>query len=140
MQAALGHQHQQTYGLQGHSLATRIGPGDDQSIKVAPQAQVVPHRDIPVQQGVAGVLEPKTPADDLRGHAPHPQGKPRPGKYHIQKDQEAVILGYVLPVGGTVGRKLGQDPLDLLLLLGLQLPQLVIGFHHPHGLNEESAA
>ena len=33
-----------------------------------------------------------------------------------------------------------QDPVDLLLLPRLQLPQLVVGLHHAHGLHEQRGA
>ena len=35
------------------------------------------------------------------------------------------------------GGQLPQNPLNLLFLLGLQLLELIVGLHHPHGFHKE---
>ena len=54
MQAALGHEGEQADGLDGHRLAAGVGAGDHQGVEVLTQHQVVGHRPVRVQQGVAG--------------------------------------------------------------------------------------
>ena len=140
VESTLGHQSQQTDGLQGDGLAAGVGAGDDQGIKIPAQVQVVGHRLVGVQQGMAGLPQTDATADDFGLAGPHPVGQLGPGEDHVQHDKQVVVLGDVLLVGGAVGGQLGQDPVNLLLLVGLELPQLVVGLHHPHGFDEEGSA
>ena len=54
VQAALGHQGDETDGLQGHRLAAGVGAGDDQGVEPLPQLQVVGHGLLLVDEGVPG--------------------------------------------------------------------------------------
>ena len=62
------------------------------------------------------------------------------GKDHVQPDEQLIVQVDVLPEGSRLGGKLRQNAVDLLLLLGLQFPQLVVGLHHAHRLDEEGRA
>ena len=75
-----------------------------------------------------------------RLHPPHLGGELGPGEDHVQSHQGAVILLDGLARPSAVRAQLGQDALNLLLLLALQLLELVVGVDHPHGLDEEGAA
>ena len=68
--------------------------------------------------------------------AVEPAGESGPGKDAVEEHQQVVILGNVLPVGGA----LPQDAFDFLLLPGLELPELIVGLDHAHGLNEKGPA
>ena len=77
---------------------------------------------------------------DLGTHGVHPVAQLAPGEDHVQVHQGVVVPLDVLPVGRRLGGELRQDPLDLLLLLGLELNELIVGLHHPHGLHEQRGA
>ena len=72
-------------------------------------------------------------------HGPHSGGQLAPGEDGVQGHQQLVVLGDVVLETGTVGGQLRQDTLNLLLLPGLELPQLVVGVDHAHRLDEEGA-
>ena len=138
LQPALGHEAEEPQRLQRHRLAAGIGAGDDQGVKGLPQLDVDGHGPGRVQQGM-----PRPPQvhaavlPDLRPDALHPVGELGPGEDAVQQHQSVIVPADVVLVGGGVGGELGQDPLDLLLLLALQLDELVVGLHHPHGLHED---
>ena len=140
VKAALGHQNQQSQCFQRHRLAAGVRAGDHQRVKVLPQTQVVPYGGIPVQQGVSCPLKMDAPLHDFGGHTPHTKRQPRPGKDTVQHHQKVIVLADVLPVGGAVAGKFGQNAVYLLLLQRFQLPQLIVGLHHPHRLHKEGAA
>ena len=80
MQAALGHEGEQADGLDGHRLAAGIGAGDYQGVEVLPQHQVVGHRPVRVQQGVAGLPQVQAALHDSGGRRPA-SGRPAwPGR------------------------------------------------------------
>ena len=139
VQPTLGHQGEQAQGFQGDGLAAGVGAGDDQGIERSAQGQVVAHGGLGVQQGVARPFQLNAAAQH-RFHGPHGGGQLGPGENAVQGHQSLVVVLNVRQMPGAVGGQLGQDPLDLLLLLGLELPQLVVGVYHPHGLDEEGAA
>ena len=137
VEAALGHQRQQAQGLEAHGLAAGVGPGDHQSVEGPPQLNVNADRRLGVQQGVPGLAEVNHPVPaNLRPHAVHLVAQLAPGKDQVQVDQGVVVPLDGLPVGRRLGGELGENPVDLLLLLGLQLHVLVVGLNHPHGLHE----
>ena len=139
MQAALGHEGEQTDGFQGHGLTAGVGAGDDQCIKITAQIQIVADSGLGVQQRMAGL----TQLDEVtqrRLHSPHFGGQLGPGEDAVQSDEGAVIFFDAPLEVGAVGGQLRQNALDLLLLLELQLLQLVVGVDHAHRLNEEGAA
>ena len=138
LQAALGHEAEEPQGLQRHRLAAGIGAGDDQGVKGLPQLDVDGHGPGRVQQGMP--RPPQIHAAVLPNFGPnalHPVGELGPGEDAVQQHQGVVVPADVVLVGGGVGGELGQDALDLLLLLALQLDELVVGLHHPHGLHED---
>ena len=136
MQAALGHQGKQAQGFQGDSLAAGVGAGDHQGVEAPAQGQIIAHGSLGVQQGVAGPSQLDAAAQ-RRFHGPHGGGQLGPGENAVQGHQGLVVVLDVRLEPGAVGGQLRQDALNLLLLLGLELPQLVVGVHHPHGLNEK---
>ena len=140
VEAALGHEGEQADGLEGDGLAAGVGAGDHQGVEVLPQHQVVGHRLVRIQQGVAGLAQVEALLRDFGRAGAHPVGQLGLGEDHVQEDEQAVVLGDVLPELGAVGGQLRQDALDLLLLPGLELLELVVGLHHPHGLDEEGGA
>ncbi|MPM35278.1 hypothetical protein SDC9_81868 [bioreactor metagenome] len=137
---ALGHQHQQADGFEGDRLAAGVGSGDNQRVEGVSQRQVVCHRSLRVQQGMAGFSEGNAPPGELRLGPVHPQGELGPRENTVQQNQQVVVEADVLLESGAVGGELGEDALDLLLLPGLELPQLVVGLHNAHGLDKEGAA
>ena len=140
MQAALGHQGNKTDGFQGDRLTAGVGAGDHQSIEGVPQLQIVSHRLFLVQQRVPCLTQAQILVRQFGLRALHLQGKLSPCKDTIQPHQQLVVLQNVLLVGRALSGQLGQNALDLLLLLGQQLPQLIVGLHHAHRLNEEGGA
>ena len=86
---------------------------------------------------MAGPAEEEVFPGQGRLHGAHAHRQLPPGKDGVQTDEQVVVQGDVLPEGGRFGGELGQDAVDLLLLLGLEFPEFVVGLHHPHGLNEE---
>ena len=139
MQAALSHKSQQAQRFQGDGLAAGVGAGDDQRVKVPAQRQIVAHGGLLVQQRVPGPAQLDV-VSQHRLHGPHPGGQAAPGKNGVQCHQQLVILLDAVLKPGAVGGQLRQNALDLLFLPGLKLPQLVVGIHHAHGLDEEGAA
>ena len=137
MQAALGHEGEQADGLDGHRLSAGIGAGDYQGVEVLPQHQVVGHRPVRIQQGVAGLPQVQAALHDSGGAGPHPVGQLGPGEDHIQKDEQIVVLSDIVLELCALGGQLRKDALNLLLLPGLELLEFVVGLHHPHGLDEE---
>ena len=87
-----------------------------------------------------GPAQAETFGGQPRLHGPHPRGELAPGKDAVQADEQVIVQGDVLPEGGSLRRQLRQNAIDLLLLLGLELPELVVGLHHPHGLDEKGRA
>ena len=141
VEAALGHEGQQPQGLQAHRLTAGVGAGDDQGVELPAQLDVDGHRLGAVQQGVPCVAEGDRPVPpDLRPAAVHFVAQLPPGEDQVQPHQQLVVLQDVLVVGGGLGGQGAQNALDLLLLLGLQLLQLVVGLDHPHGFHEEGGA
>ena len=141
VEAALGHEGQEEAdGLEGHRLAAGVGAGDDQGVKLVPQVEVVGHRLLGVQQRMAGLPQGDALLGQLGLGTTQLVREPGPGEDTVDKDEEVVVLGDVLLVGGALGRELPEDALDLLLLPGLELPELVVGLDHRHGLDEEGAA
>ena len=138
LQAALGHEAEEPQGLQRHRLAAGVGAGDDQGIEGLPQLDVDGHGPDRIQQGMPGPPQVHAAVlPDLGPDALHPVGELGPGEDAVQQHQGVVVPADVVLVGGGVGGELGQDPLDLLLLLALQLDELVVGLDHPHGLHED---
>ena len=102
-----------------------------------PQLQIIGHGLFLVQQGV-----PRPPQVEILLRQPglrtvQLHGQPAPGEDLVQPHQQTVILADILLVGGALGRQGGQDALDLLLLLGLKLPQLIVGLYHTNGFDKE---
>ena len=139
MQAALCHERKQTQCLEGDGLSASVGAGNDQRVEPASQDQVVAHGGFGVQQGMAGPAQLNVIAQH-RLHGPHGGRQLSPGKDTVQGHQRLVIVLNALLEPGAVGGQLRQNALDLLLLFGLELSQLVVGVHHPHRFNKESAA
>ena len=138
VEAALGHEGQKADGLQGHRLAAGVGAGDDQGVEVLPQIEVVGHRLLGVQEGVAGLPQGEALFGQPWLRAAQLVGEPGPGEDAVDENEKVVVLGDVLLVGGALGGELPENTLDLLLLPGLELPELIVGLNHRHGLNEES--
>ena len=137
VEAALGHQRQQAQGLQADGFAAGVGAGDDQCVKGLAQLQINGHCLLGVQQRVPGFPQRQAavPAD-LRAVAVHFIGELATGENQVQVHHGLIVPLDVLPVGRRLGGQLRQNAGNLLLLLGLQLNQLVVGLHHAHGLHE----
>ena len=140
VQPTLGHQCNEAQGLEGHRLAAGVGTGDDQGVEPVSQLQVVGHRLLFIQQGVPRSPQPQVPFRQAGLAGLHLQGELSPGEDGVQQDQQGIVLPDILLMGGALGGQLRQDAFNLLFLPGRQLTQLVIGLHHPHGLNEEGGA
>ena len=107
MQAALGHQGQQTQCFQRNGLATGVGAGDDQRIKRVAQFNINRYRRFFVQQGV-----PRLPQTDqavpphLGADRVHLIAQFATGEDQIQLHQRVMIPLNVPPVGGGIGGQL----------------------------------
>ena len=75
-----------------------------------------------------------------RGDAVEPVAELGLGKNEIQLHQHVKIAGDILPVRGAVRRQLHEDAINLNFLLRAQLPQLVVGLHRRHRLDEQRRA
>ena len=138
VQAALGHQAQQADGFQGHGLAAGVGAGDHQGVELLAQLHGDGHGPGLVQQGVPGTAQcHAAPAADLRTAGVELIAQLCPGEDHVQVHQNVIVPEDVLHLGSAGGGQLAQDAVDLLLLPGLQLLQLVVGLHHAHGLHKQ---
>ena len=140
MQAALVHGGKQADGLDGDGLAAGIGAGDHQGIKAVSQLQADGHGLGLIQQRVPGPAQDNAPG--LTGGALTVQfiAELGLGKDQIQPYQNLKVGRNIVPMLRAVGRQLRQDAVDLDLLLGGQLPQLVIGLDGGHGLNKQGSA
>ena len=120
MQAALGHQGQQTQCFQRNSLTAGVGAGDDQGIKRTAQFNVNGYRRFFVQQGM-----PRLPQTDqavpphLGADRVHLIAQFAPGEDQIQLHQCVMVPLNVPPVGGGISGQLRQNAVDLRLFLGL---------------------
>ena len=102
------------------------------------QLDVDGDRRLGVQQGMASLAQPDgSVPPDLRPHSIHFIAQLAPGENQIQMHQGIIIPLDILPMGRRLGGELRQNPLDLLLLLGLQLNILVVGLNHTHGLHKQ---
>ena len=138
MQAALGHEGQQAQGLEADGLAAGVGASDDQGVKLLPQLDGDGHRLAGVQQGVPGVAEADAAVSpDLRPGGVHLIAQLPPGEDEVQPHQHVVVRQDVVVAPRRLGGQGPEDALDLLLLLGLQLLELVVGLDHPHGLHKD---
>ena len=141
MEAALGHQGQQAQGLEADGLAAGVGAGDDQGVEGVSQLDVDGHGLFGIQQRMPGPPQVDGPVPaNLRAHAVHLVAELAPGKDQVQMDQRVVVPLDILPVGRRFRGQLRQNAFDLLLLLGLQLDQLVVGLDNAHGLHEQRGA
>ena len=138
VQAALVHGGQQSDGLKGYGLAAGVGTGDDQGIIGVPQLYIDGNGLGRVQQRVTRPAQQDALSFHARLLAVHLVAELGFGKDQVQPHQQIKVGIDILPVLGAVGGELRQDPLDLQLLLGGQLPQLVVGLDSGHGLHEES--
>ena len=139
--AALGHQGEKPHGLEGDGLTAGVGAGDDHGVKVVAQAHGDGHHSLLINQGMAGIFELDLPVlPDLGLHSLHLKAQLCPGEDHIQPHQDFKVLVDILLVAGGLGGELGQNPLDLLALLGKELPQVVICIDRLHGLDEKGIA
>ena len=139
MEAALGHERQQTDGFQGHGLAAGVGAGDNHGVKIGAQSQGDGHHLFGVDQRVPSVAQ-LYPALVVHNGCPgpHPVGQFCLGEDHVQPDEHFHIQPDVLGIARRLGGQLGQNALDLLLLLDFQFPQGVVGVDGGHGLHEVS--
>ena len=137
VQAALVHGCKQTDGLERHRLTAGVRAGDDQCIEALAQLHVDGHGLCLVQERMSGFSEQD--ALFLHGGRLTVQlvAELGLGEDEIQPGQQLKIRVNILPVLGAVGGELGKDALDLKLLLGGQLPQLVVGLDRRHGLHEQ---
>ena len=107
VQAALGHQGQQTQCFQRNSLTAGVGAGDDQGIKSAPQFDVDGHRRFFVQQRMAGLPQAdQAVSPHLGPDGVHFVAQFAPGKDQVQLHQGVVVPLDVPPVGGGIGGQL----------------------------------
>ena len=80
-----------------------------------------------IQQRMSALSDPQPSLFvDLRLHGPHVAGEAALGEHHVQLEQDILIRPDLKLRSSDPGAELSQDPLDLLLLCELQLPQLVV--------------
>ena len=138
MQTALRHKTQQPQRFQRHGLAAGVGARDHQRVIRPAQRHRHRHRLRRVEERVPRPLQvDAAPLPHQRTPRVHGVAQLRPGKDGVQLHQQVVVIEDVLPLGGALPGQDPQHPVDLLVLLGLQLLQLVVGLHHAHRLHKQ---
>ncbi len=140
MQAALVHRGKQADRLERHGLAAGIGSGDNEGVKAVAQLHVDGHGLGLVQQRMPRAAQQDALLLHRRRLAVELVAELGLGEDQVQPGQQLEVRVDVLPVLGAVGGELGEDPLDLELLLGRQLAQLVVGLDRRHRLDEQGLA
>ena len=141
VQTALCHQGQKSHRFQGHGFAAGVGACNNHGIKITAQADGDRYHLLGVDERMPR-LPQIHPALIVHQRSPglHPVSKLGFGKDHIQLYQHGMVQIDILSMGSSLSRQLCQDPLDLLFLLDLQLPQGVIGIDRRHGFHKEGGA
>ena len=138
MQARLCHQGKQSHGFEGNGLTARIGTCDDKSIIISTDFDVGGNDFFGVDQGVSCAAQfHRLVARNTRLDRAHTQRKLSAGKEKRQLGQVKIIETQGLGCRADVGRKRIQNALDLVLLLGVEHAEFVVGIHHRHGLDED---
>ena len=140
-QAAHHHQSEQTHCLEQNCLTTGVGAGDHQGVKINAQGHI--HRDdlLRVNERMPGPDQLDLPVTgDLRHRSLHLVCQTALGKVEIQLYQHLIAAADGLSIAAHRSGQLIEDAIDLLLLLAFQDLDLVIGFHHRHGLDEHGSA
>ena len=138
VEAGLSHEGKKPHGFQGNRLASGIGSGHDQQIKILPQPYVDGHDLLRIQQRVPPVLDSDMAfrIEDGAGGL-HISGEHGPGEDKIQSHHQAVIVGQQFQVSGGGLAEGGQHLFYFLLFFDLQLPVFVIQLDYSHGLHKE---
>ena len=136
-QAAHGHEGQQADGLQGHGLAAGVGAGDDERVEGVPQGDFRGNHLFLGDQRMAGAVKnhPSIFAN-VWHHRLHFIGHLGLGEDQIQLDRVLVAFDDGICERSRLSGKLQQNAGDLLLLVGAQNPDFVVGFHHAHRLHK----
>ena len=141
LQAALSHGGEQAQGLDAHRLAAGVGAGDDDGVHRAADGKGHRHGGVPVEQRMAGLDDLGAALfQQLGAHTPHFIAQFAPGKDKVQLAQELVIPADGAGELGGVGRQLGQNALDLDLLLAGEDADVVVELHHGGRLYKEGGA
>ena len=137
MQAALGHQGQQTDGLQGDSLTTGVWAGDDHGVEILAQMDGNRHNHLGIDQRMPCFpqIHPALSVHNGRP-GPHPVGKLCLGENHIQLHQHPEIQVDGLPISSRFAGKLRKDSLNFFLFLQFQFPQRIIRVDRGHRLHK----
>ena len=139
--AALGHGAEQTGRLEGDGLAAGVGAGNDEGIVVAAQGDVHRHAPGRVDQGVAGPHQREGAVVADRGlEGLHLQGHPGLGQQDVDLQHGLVAELELRLDGGHLAGEGGQDPLDLLRLLGAVLQNAGVGLDDGLRLDEDGGA
>ena len=137
MQAALIHRD----GFERHRFAAGIRPCDDERIKAVSKLKAYGNGLALIKQRVPGAAQNNAmPSISTGLLAVQLIRKPRLGKDKVKADKHVKVAFYIIPVFGTVRRKLRKDAVYFKLLLRGKLTQLVIGLHGRHRLHENSHA
>ena len=146
-EAGLGHDSQQTQGLQRHGLAAGVGTGDDQDPVVAADFNVNGDGLFRVQEGMAGSFNLQRCSgivgggrDDFRLHRPHLFGQAGPGEDEVEGCDGAVVPVDDLLRNRAGGGKRGQNPADFVGFFFLFFADGIIRFDGLHGLDVEGLA
>ncbi len=140
MQAGLSHDAQQTYCFQSNCLASRIGPGDHQNVKLITQPNINGYH-FASQQRMACLLEVnKTAIIQARFGTVLSAAVLGSSKDGIQPRRGIESEAEMVRVVSDCLRQLAQNPLSLSLFRLLSKAQFVVEFHGESWFHEHRGA
>ena len=141
VQSALRHQAEETERFETDGLAAGVGACDDEGIEAAAHLNVDGHGLGGIEQRMAGAAEGNAAVRaDLGPRGVHLVAQLAAGKDEVEVDENVIVPQDRLGKACRLGGEGEEDALDLLLLLGLQLLELVVRLHDAHRLNKERRA
>ena len=141
MKPCLSHQSEKPDRLQGYGLTAGIRTGDDEQCKAFPERYRDWDDSLLIKQWMAAF--PYVDAAFLIEHRTasfHCECEGSPGKYKVQIRHGAVICTDFFDILRSLFAQPREDHLDLLLLFGIQLFQVVVQFYNCHWFNEQGGA
>ena len=141
VQAALGHQGEQTDGFQGDGFAAGVGSCDDHGIKIRAQADGNRNHGFGVNEWVTSLaqLHPALFVHD-RLSGSHLIAELGFGEDHIQLHQQLIVYVNGAAISCGLGGQLCENPFNFLLFLQFQFPKGIVGIYCGHRLHEISRA
>ena len=135
------HQRHKTDRLYRNRFAARVGAGDNYRVKIRAETDIDRHDLVFVYQRVS--CTPKLDyalVIQLRNACPHRIGKLSLCKNEVQLDRTFIAAFDRICEAADIRRKLGKNPVDLVLLLVFEELYLVIRLNDRHRLDKNRCA